>query len=223
MAEIVKNNQIPVAKRVTLPQAKKMIDINFDDLNLSNREKIFVIVYASQGFKDIQAAYLAAWKRPKTVNILGNRSNQVFHRERVQKAIERIVTKFLSPYINKIEYNLYKTLYIRAFYKISDFYHPNGEIKELNEIPEELLLVIDGIKKRFYGKDAQKEIVEYQLSNRSEALRTIKELVDKLKESPKEEAEQHYQQLREMIFNKDYNSLSEKNIFEIEKARIEGA
>jgi len=222
MAKNVKKMEIPVVNRVTLPQARRLFDIDLSDLSLNNKEQIFVFVYAASGFKDAHKAYLSAGWRAKTRNILYNRSREVLHRDRVQEALKRVVHKIIAPYANQIEYNLYKILYTRAFYKISDFYTEDGEIKPFSDIPEDLLYVIDGVKKRYFGKDAEKEIIEYQLPNRSESLRMIKEMVDQLKGTTQNTDDNQIQQLREMIFNREYSSLSESNIFEIEKARVEG-
>jgi hypothetical protein len=57
------------------------------------------------------------------------------------------------------------------------FYEENGDIRPLDEIDPEWLCVIDGVEKKYFGSQAARSTVTYQLPNRDLALQMLYRIV----------------------------------------------
>lgn len=203
---------------LTLPQVKSLLVADISDLPLNNKKKIFVAVYCHNGF-DKHKAYLAAGYAGKRKAVLEAAANRMLAEDAVQEAIRRITAELVKPYLPLMEYNTFKVQYIRAFYKVTDFFNNDGTIRPLNEIEEDKLFALDGINTRYYGKDCNKEVIEYKLADRSDALREIQSLITKYKGNGVENSTpEDLQKLRDMIFSRNYDQLPGK-VIGIEKGR----
>jgi len=156
---------------LSLPEAKKIMPIDLSDLELNGREFRYIAAYCTNGFNQRKAYYEAGYKG-KTNAIADSRASEIMGRDRIQEAIKRFMEVIIKPYRERLEVLLLDTYYKRAFYKITSFFNEDGRIKELDEIKEEDVIVIDGVEESFYGKN-ETRLVKYKLADRSEALRIL--------------------------------------------------
>lgn len=166
---------------LSLPKAKKLLPIDFHDLSLKPMELRFVAAYCSNGFVSSLSYKMAGYKaKSQSAQISG--ANKLLNKENVQEAIRRYIALILGPYKEKLEAQILEIYYNRAFYSIDMFYDPDGDLLPLDHIKKnhpEYLCVIDGIDKKFFGKDADVSVTSYQLASRDKALQTLNEYIKK--------------------------------------------
>lgn len=188
---------LPVVNQLTLPEVKKLSPIDLNELPLNNKEKIFVVVYCSNGFKK-NYAYLAAGYKARSKQTLERHALKMLYRDNVQLGIRKIVDKMIAPFINKINYELWETLYYRAFYKIGDFYKNENEMVSIIDLPKHLQKVVDGITTKF---NKNIPYYEYVLPDRNQALRDLRDMLEKVSVNEGESFDS-LKKIRDEIFNR---------------------
>jgi len=161
-----------IVTKYTKAAIKKQMSIDFSDLKLTKPELIFVIVYCTNGFKSTDAMEAAGYKAP-TRSALTSKSWHVHNQPNVRAAINRIIQSATKPYTDKIGYKVIEAYYLRAFYRLEDFYEDDGTLRPLSKLPEALKELVDGMTTRYYGKDANIKVREYVLPNRDTALQSL--------------------------------------------------
>lgn len=218
---MIKNNGNSKKKdQISLPEAKKLMPIDISDLELNSREFRFVAIYCTNGFKG-GPAYSKAGYRSKNNASRNANSQNLLNRDKIQEAIKRFMEMLIQPYQEKFKVMLLDTYYRRAFYRVDSFYHEDGELKNLEEIEEEEMVVIDGVDTKYFGKDAERKVISYKLADRSQALRTLWEYVfsvfekDRGKDLPEESRKRI-----EDIFNRKHQDQKSKIKTFIKKAGV---
>lgn len=213
--EKVDKNQI---EKYTLPQIKQLLVVNLDDLQLNNKQKIFVAVYCNNGFNE-RNAYLSAGYAGRRLEVVRAAAQKLVATEKIQEAIKRMIGELVKPYLAPMKMKTFELQFYRAFWKIDDFFYPDGAIKPLSEISEKAKYALDGIETKLYGQKGTK-IITYTLADRSEALRQIQALLDKYDSGNQAgESLEELRKKRDAIFGRDYNSLPDKKIIGIEEGR----
>jgi hypothetical protein len=172
-----------MGKHVTVMNAEKGVSAipqEFAELNLSMKEYFFVATYCSNGFDHNAAAKLAGYGTQRKIrNGHGDAfsASYLLHREKIIKAIKLFIDAIINPIKAKLEYEILDAYYKRATYRVSDFIDNQGNVKPLSQVPKEWLCCIDGVEKRFFGKDANRSVVTYSLPNRDTALQMLYKFV----------------------------------------------
>ncbi len=164
-------------KKLSLAAAKSMIPINLSDLNLKPRELKFIAAYCSNGFNQ-KNAYIAAGYEAKVDHTQRVIASRMLSRADIQLAVRRFLKIIIEPYREKLEYMLMEVHYRRAFYDIATFYDSEGKLLDLDDIPEEWHIVIDGIDQKLISaqKDGEKKyswLKTYKLADREQALKAL--------------------------------------------------
>lgn len=193
-------------KKISLPMAKKILPIDIQDLQLKPREIRFVAAYCINWHAG--KAYIAAGYKVKTMDTASKAGHRLLNSDEVRKAIQRFVLIAIQPYKDQLEYQLMQIWHKRAFYSISDFYNSDGTRKSLEEIGE-WEVCIDGIKERKIG-DAIK--IEWQLGSRTDALREIGNLLDKIRDNSPQQLPSEARKKLDLIWNKAWDELGIKII-----------
>lgn len=163
-----------------------LLPFDVSDLNLSQREMKFVGEYCANGFNEVEA-YKAAGFSDGKGQMTGDvriRIGALVNKPEIKQAVQRFVESTMSPYRDKLEYQVLSTLKARAFYDPRSFFESDGTAKSLDSIPVELRYAIDQIQEDFKGKNADVRVVTLKLADRMAALKSLQEL---LKVSKKEE------------------------------------
>ena len=87
----------------------------------------------------------------------------------IKEAISRIIhheQRNMQEYKKKLLDMLWK----RANYNIDLFMDEDGEFKTLKQIPKAWRCVVDGVEKKYYGKDAHVSVVVAKLADRDKAI-----------------------------------------------------
>lgn len=162
-------------KTLTQTEAKRIMPMDFADLQLNLREYKYIAVYCTNGFKGGEACAAAGYKGSK--DTLRGLSWALQKRPHVMEAVKRFIDSVITPYKAKLEYEILHMYYQRAFYDISVFYDDDGRIRPLDEVDVEWRCCVDGVEERYFGKDANRRVITYQLANRDTALQTLYKMV----------------------------------------------
>lgn len=162
-------------KTLTQTEAKRIMPMDYHDLDLNLREYKFVAAYCSNNFKGGPAAAAAGYKGSK--DTLRSLSWALQKRPNVMEAIKRFMDSVINPYKARLEYEVLDMYYKRAFFDICTFYDDAGYIKPLDEIDAEWRCCIDGVEEKYFGKDATRRVCTYTLANRDAALRMLWQMV----------------------------------------------
>jgi len=159
--------------------------IDFSDLGLSAPELRFVTNLSMLGMSRAGDAYAASGFAEKPVNkthahTLALRCMGLPH---VREAIKRYSASVIEPAADRFTLMATQFWEARAFWNPRDFFNDNHTAKTLDQIPQHLLLCIDGIKFDKKGKDGDAIVTNIDLPNRSEAIKALEALFDK--ERPK--------------------------------------
>lgn len=119
----------------------------------------------------------------KCPGILGS---DMLRRPIVQQLIHDYTTAWLRGKAFELEHKVMETLEALAFYDVSQFLNPDGTpaFSSWDDIPAPLRRCIEGIEIKFYGRDANREVVNISLAKRSEALKSIAAYIAILKNGP---------------------------------------
>lgn len=98
---------------------------------------------------------------------------------KIQKAIQEFWEIVFGDKITKIERQMIDTLYRRAFTNRLKYFNEDGTMKD--GITEETMgedhVIIDGMERKYYGKDADVSVVVYKLADRDSALKQLQSLL----------------------------------------------
>jgi hypothetical protein len=100
--------------------------------------------------------------------------------EKIQNAIHEFWETVFGDKIDKIERNLIDALYRRAFSNRWKYFNKDGTLKDSINSLEDLgedHIIIDGIEKKYYGKDADREVTVYKLADRDSAFRQLQSML----------------------------------------------
>jgi hypothetical protein len=158
-----------------------LLPIDVADLQLSQKELLFVGEYCSNGFDEVDAAKKVGLI-PKSASPTESRLKvlELVNHKGIKTAIQKFTTKVLEPYKDKLELMELQTLKARAFYSVDMFYNSDGSVKPLDQIPSEWRFAIDDISEDFKGKDANVRTVKYKLADRAQAQKALRELLRKV-------------------------------------------
>lgn len=112
------------------------------------------------------------------------KGNRYLRRPAVQALINDYMGNYLRSRMAELEYDLFVTLRTMAFYDPGKLINPDGTpaFKKWEDIPVELRRCVEGIDVKFFGKDANQEVVTLTLAKRSEALKAVAGWVATMKE-----------------------------------------
>ena len=109
----------------------------------------------------------------------------ILHDQRVRKAIRAGIQRKMADVLDNLDARLLNTYITRAFYDPMEFMDDDGDPKPLSKIAPDNRCVIDGIEKKYYGKDADAYTVTYKLANRDTALKTLSEYINGVRPNSK--------------------------------------
>ena len=186
-------------KKITLPQAKKMLPFDYKNLKLKPKEIKFVAAYCSTFHQG--KAYRMAGYKAKNDNVANATACRMLKKPNIIEAVNKYIDILIQPYKQRLEYMILEYWYCRAFYKIDYFYHyqefrqteeseeDKGDIdyvpieyilKPLDEIEDRWKVCIDAIEEKYYNQGKIK-VIRYVLGDRSEALRNLWDFIQKSK------------------------------------------
>lgn len=157
-----------------LPAARKLLPEEILQSGLNNQELRFVAAYCTNGFRVTDAYIKAGYAKGKRKNEAGSNGSSLLNRPHIQAAVSTFIRLILEPYQERLEYLIIDALSKRAFFDIAAFINADGTAKEIQDIPIEDRVVIDGMIKRVYGSGENRiQWNEMQLADRGSALRTL--------------------------------------------------
>lgn len=112
---------------------------------------------------------------------VAKRVYKLLSREDVRRFLRFAIEKSMGIEADNIDAQLLHTYMERAFYDIADFSDSDGNLIPLERIPESKRCVIDGIERKYYGKDADVCVVTYRLADRGAALKALNDYADELR------------------------------------------
>lgn len=169
---------------------QKHIGIKVDDLGLSIQELRFVREVCTRGFDYAKAHEIAGFVGE---NYYDHRieGRKLAAKENIAEAIKRFIDVAIGPYIETLQYEVVEKLRNMATWDVLDFFNDDGSVKQLSDIPEDKRVAIEGVNIRFYGKDAQRKVVEFKLTDRKNIMSMLlalrKELIGNKSEIPKKD------------------------------------
>lgn len=113
------------------------------------------------------------------------RMSEILHDQRVRRAIRAGIQRKMADALDNLDAKLLNTYITRAFYDPVEFIDNDGDPKPLSKISPEIRCVIDGIEKKYYGKDADAYTITYKLANRDTALKTLSEYMGQIRPTSK--------------------------------------
>lgn len=137
-------------------------------------EKMFCSLYVTNGF-NASAAFKATF--PGEKRGVGNSTTPMLFLQRpsVQKLINLYMSSWIGVKANELNYRLTQTLFSMAFYDPAALILPDGtpRFNSWEEVPPELRCCIKKIRTVYYGKDADRAVLEVDLADRYEALKAV--------------------------------------------------
>jgi phage terminase small subunit len=206
MPRVTNDIDLSLVETVTGAEAKRLLPEALRDKEirkgLNAREFRFVAVFAAQGFKEAGRAYKLAGYEASTPNARRVNAHRLLQKPKIQKFLRQFLEYALEPYKSEVTYRLTEVYIKRAFYDLTTFYESDGEtLKPLNDIPEEWRVCIDGIDRRFYGKDADREVKMYKLADRPEAMAKLAQFVQWISGNEGQETDKGTEKKLRDIFN----------------------
>ncbi|MCP4355411.1 MAG: hypothetical protein GY793_07215 [Proteobacteria bacterium] len=146
---------------------------------------LFLAEYCTNGFNATEAYISQCISKYKRENKTYNRADctaaasLVLKRPEVIKTLGQFISETLSEKKNILEKELFDILWKRAFYNITMFVTPQGNpcFTDWDQVPIEWLCVLDGIERRYHGKDAI-PTVSLKLADRDKALDKLDRYID---------------------------------------------
>lgn len=132
------------------------------------------VFYCIQGGKKLDGS-----EAPSIISLM--------QREDIKLAIRKGIQKRMSEALDNLDSKLLDTYITRAFYDPADFISDDGEPYALSEIRPELRCVVDGVEKKYFGKDADAFTITLKLANRDTALKTLSDFMSNVR--PKAEVQ----------------------------------
>lgn len=164
-----------IIKDRAINKIEKNLAFNVGDLELSIAELKFISELCTRGF-DYGAAHEKAGYVCENKVDHKIEGRKLAAKPNVAEAIQRFLDVAIGPYIETLQYEALEALRGMATWKPEDFFNPDGSPKSLNEIPEDKLYAIDGIEDRYYGKDANRKVKVFKLTDRKQAWKMLLDL-----------------------------------------------
>lgn len=176
--------KVKVLKRYALPDGCKPEDFfpGWKEAGATLPEVYFAIEYLSNGF-DAGKAYAEVFPQdPHRKALLGGQS--YLRRPTVQKILSEYTTAWLRGRVSYLEKEILDTTLARALYDPALFLNPDGSpaFTSWDEIPPAYRRCIEGIDVKFWGKDADRQSITFNLASRSEALGQLTKLLACIKQ-----------------------------------------
>lgn len=140
------------------------------------RQRYFVINYVLCNGNASKAAVMSGC----TSKYYGKQAALWMKEEKVQNAIHEFWEIVFGDKINKIERHMIDALYRRAFSNRWEYFNKDGTLKEGLVFPDDLgedHILVDGIERKFYGKDADVSVIVYKLADRDSAFRQLQSVL----------------------------------------------
>lgn len=137
----------------------------------SPRERLFIVNYVNC-LGDIK---MAMKQSGMSTRYYSKEADKILKKVNVQRAIRIFFDELFEEKISMIPKALIDQLYRRAFTPRSRYFNEKGELKRgltLDDLgPDEC--IIDDIERKYYGKDADVEVIVYKLADRTVAYREL--------------------------------------------------
>ena len=145
-------------------------------VSLSDEEVQFVANMVANGCNK-EAAYMAAYNVQTNKLDAENtqKLNALMRRSDIKQVLRSGIQTRMSEMLDNLDAKLLDTYITRAFYDPADFIDDSGEPYSLSQIKPELRCVVDGVEKKYFGKDAEAYTITLKLANRDTALKTLSE------------------------------------------------
>lgn len=156
------------------------LPLDVTDLELSVSESKFVRAMIENDYDEGKALVSANIVPKDTASPIARMKGLEWaNKPQIRQAIQRYTAMVLDPTRDQLHIRLVEHLRIRAFYDPEVFFYPDGTARQLDDIPKEYRICIDGISEDFKGKDAQVRVVTYKLADRAAAQKSLQELLKK--------------------------------------------
>lgn len=169
-----KNQMVLSVSKKVIPEWKK--------LKLKPKEIMFLSLYINNGFNGRQAYLDSIAREGTTIEAATTQANQTLRKPNVSAAFTAWKELYIEVTKEMLEPAILNQLKKRAFYDILTFTDSDGNFKQLNEIEDEWRCCIDGVERKYYGKDADVCVVVSKLADRDKAMDKLEKYIDMIKE-----------------------------------------
>lgn len=143
---------------------------------ITPKQRLFVVNYVLVGGNASKAAVLSGC----TSRYYGQQAGKWMKSEKISNAIREFWEIVFGDKIDKIERNLIDALYRRAFTNRWVYFNKDGTLKDKYKSLEDLgedHIIVDGIEKKYYGKDADISVTIYKLADRDSAFKQLQSML----------------------------------------------
>jgi hypothetical protein len=182
--EIIKinnNNNIDEIESVSLSISKKIVP-EWKKLKLKAKDIKFLTHYINNGFNQTDAYIKAFPGKDLKRNVARVMGHRLLTKVNVKRAFLLWKTEYIEATKPMLEPALLNQLKKRAFYDVTKFFNDNGKMKKLSEIDEEWRCCIDGIERKFYGKDADVSVVVLKLADKDKSMDRLEKYINMIEE-----------------------------------------
>lgn len=156
------------------------LELTYEDVdNLTIKELRFIGYICELGLNHPGLAYKKAGYKVANEAEARSKGKELMVKPEVHSAIDRFIKKTLAPFKDRILFKMMNVLEARAFWNVKDFFDETGKVKNLNQIPEEVIYAIDGVKEDYKGKDANRRVVSLDLADREKAFKLMMTYIEK--------------------------------------------
>jgi len=198
---------------------KKTFAAIWQDLDLSPKKRMFVLEYCNNKFDKEKALAKLGY----VGNSAATTASAWINDSQVQEAIRRYVELILGEGKLRLKKEIFDVWLKRATYDPLMFYDINGEpkIKTLKDIPEEWRCVVDGIEKKYYGKDATTYTIVLKLADKEKALMWLDKFIGMTKEEANVQVNVSSNEMPDLTINVLDTTSNNKVREQMEKLAIE--
>jgi len=188
------NIYVEKTQKLTITQIKALTPYldNFSP-RLTNLQRAFVWYYCHNGFSAANAAKLAGYKsgskrgkvNKKSTNLYyAVQGNENLNHAYIIDAVQLVVRNIVDIEKNSIEPKLFENWMSQAFYDPALFVNPDGTIafRSWDEIPQQYHCCVISIEKKYYGRNADKEVIVIKLADKKYAQDKLDKLIQLTKE-----------------------------------------
>jgi len=153
-------------------------------LGASVSEARFAAEYCANGFNAVEA-YRCAVNPCMRHNQLLQYSSAMMTKAGVMACINAYSKGWIGDRLHQVKCKIVDTHMTQAFYDISMFVNTDGSLafNSWEDIPPQLRCAVKSIKKKVYGKDADREEIEIELVDRLPSLGILQKLTEKMEEA----------------------------------------
>lgn len=149
------------------------------------KEAFFAAEYLINGFNQTEAA--RAVSEPGLLDASYTSMGSSFMRSpKVQELLDDYTTAWLRGKAFELEKNVIETLQAQAFYDVSMFLNSDGtpRFSSWDEVPVPFRRCIEGMSRKFYGSNAQRETLDITFTKRDTALKALATYISIIKNGP---------------------------------------